>query len=218
MPLPQTDILDPWPDVANRHKVRIYSTAFGGVTGLLPEQFTQSFSNQFVAPFATVLTSFNIGVISAQELLAKGGKVDFSAVFKELTNQIWTGTSPLSTTLRLRYVARKSALDDVMRPVQRLIRMSAGTVAGSEGLETATRAVSVTLLKPPVPLLIELGYVLRLKMALIISHSVVWTNINDENGIPVTAEVQLGIKTKRAFVVDDTEVEMNIGGFKKELG
>ena len=211
------DIIDPWGDVANQHKIRIYSKQYGGVTGLMPEQFNQTFTNTFTAPFADIFASLNTGVIAMQEMLAKKGEkagADFSAVFKEVTTQIWKGGSPLSTTLRLKYISRRGANEDVQRPVARLIQMSAATIGAELKGEVAERELSVTNLNPPDPVMVEFGYILRIRKALITSLSIDWSNITDEDGVSVMADVQMGISTRRVFVAGEDEVNMALKGFE----
>lgn len=204
------DILDPWKDVSERHKVRILSGEFGGVTGLLPEGFSHSFSNTFEAPFADVLASFNTGLVAAQEYMAKGGKVDISARVKEMTSRIWSGSSEMKLSdISLFYLSRESALNDVMAPVRRLMQIGAPGIAVKKSVTVADRTLSGTVMKPPAPVMIELGYVLRMHAALITSLSVQWSNVSDSDGIPMSAIVTISISGKRAYVFDDGEIDVN---------
>ncbi len=208
------DILDPWPDVSERAKVRIFSSQFGGVTGLLPQEFDAGFDNQFRAPFADMLASFNTGLQAAQELLNKGNKVDFTATLKEVTSRLWMGSSPISFGLDLLYFSRSDARNDVREPVNRLIRMAAPSTFYHGEVEWRGRKTSATVLNPPDPLSIEIGYMMRVHFALVDSIRWKWSSITDQNGISAAATVNLRISSKRVFVMDDPDNEIGTFGLE----
>lgn len=212
MALAPGPIIDPWFDVPERAKVRIQAADIGGVTGLVPESFTFDFKNDYMQPFAQILASFNTGLVAAQELLAKGGKVDFTATLQELKRSVWSGASQLSFSLALFYLARRGSQLDVVNPIKRLIALSAPSTAIRVSGEVADRAMSATVVKPPPVVQIEIGDVLRLKRAIITNVSVnLPTNVTDFNGQPDEALVTLGIQTHKMFLADDTEVDF-MGG------
>ena len=216
MALEPGPIIDPWYDVPERSKVRIMAAGVGGVTGLVPEAFVFSFKNDYAQPFAQILASFNTGVVAAQELLAKGGKVDFTATLQELKRSIWSGASQLSFSLALFYLARRGAQLDVVNPIKRLVTMSAPSTAVRKQVEFADRAMSATVVKPPPIVQIEVGDVIRLKKALITDVSVnLPTNVTDFNGQPNEALVTLGVQTHKMFLADDTEVDFMGGSINR---
>lgn len=205
-------IIDPWFDMPERAKVRIMGGDVGSVTGLVPEAFAFDFKNEYRQPFAQILASFNTGVVAAQELLAKGGKVDFTATLQELKRSVWSGGSQLSFSLALFYLARRGAQVDVVDPIKRLVALSAPSTAIREQGEFANRSMSATVVKPPPFVQIEIGDVLRLKKAIITSVSVsLPTNVTDLNGQPNEASVTLSVQTHKMFLADDTEVDF-MGG------
>lgn len=203
-----SNIIDPWFDVAERAKIRILSTDIGGITGLMPKSLGLRYGNQFATPFAQILSSFNTGLVAAQQLLAKGGKVDFSATLQELKRQVWKGGSVLSTDITLLYIARRSAALDVVAPIRRLIQLSAGSTAVRGDAEIAGRSVSATVVKPPPVVHVEIGYTARLKKAVIKNVGINVTNVSDATGQPNEATVTLSIETEKMFLSDDTEVEL----------
>ncbi len=205
-------IIDPWYDVPERGKVRIMAPDIGGVTGLVPEQFAMDYGNTYEQPFAQILSSFNTGVVAAQQLLNKGGKVDFTATLQELKRAVWSGASQLRFNLNLFYLARRGATIDVVNPIKRLLKLSAAGTAIRGETEFAERQVSATVVKPPPLVHIEIGYILRCKKAAITNVTVTLpTNVTDFNGQPNEAMVTLQIVTNKMFLADDTEVEF-MGG------
>ena len=219
MPLTPGPIIDPWYDVPERAKVRIRATGIGGVTGLVPESFSFNFNNEYKQPFAQILASFNTGFVAAQELLAKGGKVDYSAILQELKRSVWTGSSQLSFNLRLFYLARRGSTIDVVNPIKRIIALSAPTTAVRKEGRVSDRAMSATVVKAPPIVQIEIGDVLRLKKAIITSVTPgLPTNVTDFNGQPNEATVDLTIKTHKMFLADDTEVDFMGGAINRWVG
>ena len=219
MPLLLEPIIDPWFDVPERAKVRIMAADIGGVTGLVPESFTFDFDNDYRQPFAQILASFNTGVVAAQELLAKGGKVDFTLTLQELKRSVWSGSSQLKFSLALFYLARRGSRLDVVNPIKRLIAMSAPSTAVRAAAEFKDRAMSATVVKPPPIVQLEVGDVLRLKKAIIRNVSIALpTNVTDLNGQPNEAVVTLGIETHKMFLADDTEVDFMGGTINRLAG
>lgn len=211
-------IIDPWYDISERSKVRIMAPDVGGVTGIVPEQFTFDYGNTYEQPFAQILSSFNTGVVAAQQLLNKGGKVDFTATLQELKRAVWSGASQLKFSLQLFYLARRGATVDVVNPIRRLLKLSAAGTAVRAGTEIAERSVSATVVKPPPLVHIEVGYILRCKKAAITNVSVqLPTNVTDFNGQPNEALVTLQIVTNKMFLADDTEVDF-MGGMINRWG
>lgn len=219
MALAPGPVIDPWYDVSERAKVRIAAAGVGGVTGLVPESFGFSFKNDYKQPFADILSSFNTGLVAAQELLAKGGKVDFTATLQEMKRSVWGGSSQLSFSLSLFYLARRGATVDVVNPIKRLIELSAPSTAVRGELEFADRAMSATVVKPPPIVQLEIGYILRLKKAIIENVEVqLPTNVTDFNGQPNEAMVTLSISSHKMFLADDTEVDLMGGTINRWAG
>jgi hypothetical protein len=203
--------IDPWPDVTERAKIRIYHNSYGMVTGLMPEIIGGSHSNNYSAPFATILAEFNTGLLAIQEALGREDDVKYSAVFKELTTNIWGGGSELMLRpFKLLYIARKNGRDDVIAPMKMLMKMSAGVlgVKGELSFKGSDRSVSATVLSPPSSVMVEMGNFMRVKTAVITSMSWEVPNVNDSEGVPAWAVVTIALKTKRVFMGDDDEIDL----------
>lgn len=213
---PDPLVIDPWSDVSERSKVRIYSPTFGGVSGLLPKTFSQSFSQEWLPPFGSILDSFNTGYQAALELLGKGDETIKSASLKEISTRLWAGGTVMGVNgITLLYVARESALKDVMQPVRRLMQMASprsGLKASAETVGAATGGLikmGATQVNAPEPVEVELGYISSMNAVVITSFDVQWSNLTDRNGISASALVTLQLSTRRVFLGDDEEVTFN---------
>lgn len=205
-------IIDPWYDVPERSKVRIRSDDVGGVTGLVPESFGFSWNNSYRQPFGDILASFNTGVQIGQELgnklAGRRGEVDWTATLQELKRQIWTGSSTISFNLNLLYIARRGATLDVVNPIRRLTALAAPRTTVRKTTGEGEAAFSATVVNRPPVVQIEIGFMLRLKKAVIKTVNVTLpTNVTDIKGQPNEAMVSLGIESDRMFLSDDTEVD-----------
>lgn len=210
--MPDPLIIDPWRDVSERAKIRIYSPDYGGVAGLLPSTFSQNFSNSFDPPFGSVLSSFNTGYQAALELLGKGDETIKSVSLKELSTRLWAGGTEMGVGgITLLYVARESALKDVMQPTRRLMQMAAPRSGLKIEGEVAGRQRSATQVNAPTTVEVELGYITRMSAVFIDSYDVQWSNISDRNGVPASSLVTLQMSTQRVFLADDEEVTFNDG-------
>ena len=208
-------VLDPWGDVHERHKIRIYESSIGGVTGLLPESVAVAVSNSYSPPFGTYFQSLNTGVVAAQELANNTGQADFSAVFKELTSQVWGGGSPAVFPLKLLYLARTDPNVDVLQPLQRLIQLSTGRISGMVSKKVLGKPLTVTNVKPPPKVQVELGTFMRFARAVIKSISWDITNRSAESGVPTKVFVNLQIETSTMYINDDKDVIIGLGGWAK---
>jgi hypothetical protein len=205
-------IIDPWYDMSERSKVRIMSRGIGGVTGLVPESFGFSWSNSYRQPFGDILASFNTGVQIGQELgnklAGRRGEVDWTATLQELKRQIWTGSSSIAFNLNLLYIARRGTTLDVVNPIRRLTAFGAPRTAVRVTTGKGEAAFSATVVNSPPIVQIEIGFMLRLKKAVIKTVNVAFpTNVTDVAGQPNEALVSLGIESDRMFLSDDTEVD-----------
>lgn len=199
--------VDPWSDVPSRNKVWIYNPDVAIVTGLMPESFNMGVSNSYSnAPFSDALSMVNTYATFAQELFNKGGTVDFSAMIKEMKRKQWSGGGPLTTSITLIYLARRSAFQDVVDPVKELLKLSTARVAASRSAEVIGRTYSATVVKPPPTVDIAFGKIMHFKKALINSIKWEYSNVVDARGDPTTAVVTLDVETKTMFVHDTEDV------------
>lgn len=206
-------IIDPWPDVPNRSKIRILDRDLGGVTGLMPRQVSVGFTNQWNPAIGSIARSFNTGLKAAQEAVLGANNVDYTLDFKELSNQIWEGTSSMSTELKLMYISRKNdALTDVIDPIKLILQLCGPTVSEkglgrTEGrIVPGGRVISATQLKQPRTFMLELGYAMAWRRTIPNSVSIVFSNISDQFGTPTRADVSLRLTTDEPYVVDDPDV------------
>lgn len=205
-------VIDPWPDVPNRLKVRILNKNIGGVTGLMPKEVSAGFENQWKAPFSDIARGFNTGLKAGQELSSGSGVVDVTLNFKQLTNQIWEGTGAVSTNLNLVYISRREgAQKDVIDPVKMLLKLFGPAVNN----DLSTEGGSITMLKAPQPVMLEIGYVMAWREALPTSMSYIVSNISDSKGLPTKITVTLGFKTDKCYVVGDPDIEFGSSEWEK---
>jgi len=217
-------IIDPWYDVPERAKVRIQAPGIGGVTGLVPASFGLNYSNTWTAPFGDIAAKFNTGVQVGQQLAnqarGEGARVDWVPMLQELKSNIWAGGTSLKFHLDLFYVARRGATVDVVNPIKRLIAMTAPHTAVKKTISTGRGGTfSATVINRPPKLQIEIGYVVRIKVAIIENVAISFpTNVTDFKGQPNEAMVGLDIKTDKIFLSDDTEVDFMGGSINRWAG
>jgi hypothetical protein len=199
------NVIDPWADHPAREKVRFYTPEHGFVTGLLPENFSFGFTNQYVTPLADIMNVLNTYVVLGQQLASKSGRAEYSAVLKELKRHTWAGGSPLNMSVRLLYVARGLARLDVVAPIKRLIQMSAGSVATRFKGSFKGRTASATVVKPPGVVQVEFGNVLRLKEVVITGVNWNYSSVVDPYGVPSAGGIDLTMHTDKVFISDDLD-------------
>ena len=224
MALVSDPIIDPWYDVTERAKVRIQAAGVGGVTGIVPASLGINYSEDWRSPFGDIAARFNTGVQLGQEIVnrarGRGGDVDWVPVLQELKSNIWAGGSSLLFSLVLFYVARRSATLDVVNPIKRLVKLSAPRTAIRKTYDAESGgALSATVLNRPPRVQIEIGYILRLKDAIITNVGINFpTDVTDFNGQPNEATVTLQIKTNKIFLSDDTQVDFMGGTINRWAG
>ncbi len=203
-----------WDDVDDRYKVRILGyhakPEFDHrrprlmITALTPPEWVESVSSRWQAPLEALGTGFRKGRVGVKAAVAAVAKVagaetalaeeDWSVLNKAVSRQYWMGNTPLELTLPLIFIAMDDAYLDVVEPARAL-----------QGLCLA-RDATRGFLDPPDSVTIDIGYLLRLKEALIKVVDIKWiTSQLDKWGNPLRAEVTVKVSSREVYVLDTDE-------------
>lgn len=129
--------------------------------------------------------------------LASAGSKAFNAQLQALSFQVWMGTSPIEFPLQIQFNAKKSALNDVYKPMGMLGAMvlpinkgggvlfppgpSIGGVAGGYGVH------------------IRLGRLILFKECIITSSQATYDTRLDKDGVPISGEMEITFRTSTVY-------------------
>jgi hypothetical protein len=209
--------IDPWIDLPERLKVRIYKPKAGFVTGLLQQQIQFGVSNQYSAPFGDLLKNLQKywegGKQIYRTLNGEGSPnvvdKDIALSFQELSSLVWLGSNPTEGSLKLTYLARMyDAYHEVVVPCLKLIEFFSAPI-GVKANDIAGTKASISVLRAPEPMQIEMGLMMLYREVLPQSCDVVWYNETDQQGHPIRADVTLKFTSKKVYTRDDENVKFD---------
>jgi len=212
--------IDPWGDLPEQLKVRIYKPGIGFVTGLLQKQIRFGVKNTWSTPFSDMVKSYameyalgqKVGSILAGTNTDPTGDVEINLAFKELSTQMWTGTSAMGSDLTLTYLARNGdAKKEVVEPTLKLLEFWSASVGGKATQQLGKGKFSATALKQPEALQIELGLMMVYKSVVPVDIDVIWYNETDDNGYPIRADVSIRFVGQRVYTRNDDQILFNTG-------
>lgn len=189
-----------------KYLVKIRSAQVGTVEGWLPEEFSFSVESDWESPFAGNSSTF-------QQVL---GAIGASARTSALSSQVWSGSSPVTLSLPMDFVAKSDAVSEVVNPVKLLMKMA---------LPGETSLGGVLVLDPPGPAFIDsvtafrgvidssrgdditvsIGSFLRLSKVIVRGVSCNWSGRMSVDGYPMQCRADVELRTFTAITKDQIE-------------
>ena len=180
----------------------------------LPEELDMSVDSEWTTPLAGSAST---------ELGALASIANLSLVSQWMTVAVWSGSSPITMTLPLQFIAENEgeASTKVLAPIRRLMELALPRFAGSKDSLSGNFGV----LTPPGPnpggqsvedfkkslgwgldsenITVKLGNFIRLTRVVVLRVNPIFSTLLDKNGLPMKANVSFTFRTSHSPVKDD---------------
>lgn len=178
------------------YRVVINSSSLGSVSGWLPEEFQFGVESEWDSPFDKG------GGTGSQVLSAVG----LSTKTTVRSSQVWSGSSPVTISMPIDFIAVNNSRNEVVRPIRTLMKMA---------LPGGIEKFGSTFLDPPGPTIVDtidaykdstslvrgdiitvrIGRFIRFTHVVILQVQPSWSGKLSVDGLPMQAKVDIGFRT-----------------------